>query len=174
MLIFRFGSGSAECSIRDEMVLKERNTAKSLARPAIGVVGWREYVGLPELGIPVIKAKIDTGARTSALHVEDIRVGDGDSIAFSVPYYYHGRHLVECVAPLVDSREIRSTSGSSEERLIIKTVVAIGQRHWHIEASLADRSNMGFDLILGRTALRRHGLMVDPSRSFLAGEPAYK
>jgi hypothetical protein len=162
------------CNACGAMVLKRRKSSDPSVKPATGVVGWREYVGLPELGIPVIKAKIDTGARTSALHVEDFRIAGDDNVAFSVPYYYHGRHLVECVATLLGSREIRSTSGSSEERLIIKTAVAIGQRHWHIEVSLADRSNMGFDLILGRTALRRHGLIVDPSRSFLAGEPAYK
>lgn len=155
------------------MAAKRSKSSSSLPGRATGLVGWREYVGLPELGITVIKAKIDTGARTSALHVEDARIvtDSADRVVFSVPYYYHGRHLVACVAQLVGRREIRSTTGPSEERLIIKTVLAIGRRHWHIEASLADRSNMGFDLILGRTALRRHGLIVDPSRSFLAGEP---
>lgn len=158
----------------DAMAAKRSKSSGGLPAHVIGVVGWREYVGLPELGIPVIKAKLDTGARTSALHVEDIVEDGGDHVSFSVPYFYHGRHLVACVAPLVGRRHIRATSGPSKERPIVKTVLAIGRRHWHIEVSLADRSTMGFDLILGRTALRRHGLIVDPSRSFLADEPAYE
>ena len=155
------------------------NRRKISIRPAkrpSSPIGWREYVGLPELGIPIIRAKLDTGARTSALHVENIRVvgRTGRRVAFSVPYDHDGRHLVECVARLVGKREIKNSGGLPDERFIIRTVLAIGRRHWHIEASLADRSNMEFDLILGRTALRRHGFVVDPSRSFLAGEPVHQ
>lgn len=138
-------------------------------------IGWRECVGLPELGIPAIKAKIDTGARTSALCAEDIRVIEGKvpQVAFTVPFAFCGQKRVACVAPLLGKREIRNTSGIQEERLVIKTLLVIDRRRWQIEVSLADRANMGFDFILGRTALRGHGFTVSPSRSFLAGDPIY-
>lgn len=143
---------------------------------AIRQIGWRECVGLPGLGIPAIKAKIDTGARTSALCAEDIRVIEGKQpqVAFTVPYAFCGQKRVACVAPLLGKREIKNTSGFQEERFVIKTLLVIDRRRWHIEVSLADRANMGFDFILGRTALRGHGFAVNPSRSFLAGDPIHK
>jgi hypothetical protein len=150
--------------------------ARRKKKPRTRTIGWREYVGLPELGIPMIKAKIDTGARTSALQAEKIHLIEGDvpRVAFTVRYTNHGARLVHCVAPLVERREIRNTSGSVEERFVIKTLVRIGYRRWHIEVSLAHREKMGFDLILGRTALRGHRFTVNPARSFLAREPQCK
>lgn len=138
-------------------------------------IGWREYVGLPDLGIPLIKAKIDTGARTSALCAENIRLTGGSEpkIAFRVPISFCGQTPVDCVAPLLGVREIKNTSGALQERYIIKTLLVIDKRRWHIEVSLANRENMGFDLILGRTALRGHKMLVNPARSFLAGDPVY-
>jgi hypothetical protein len=146
---------------------------KSSDRTTKTRIGWREHVAFSELGIPAIKAKCDTGALTSALHVENVRViKDGKSrVKFDVPYYHDGRKLARCVAPLLGWRKIKNTGGLPEERLIIKTMLTIGHQQSYIELSLANRANMGFDLILGRSALRSLDLMVDPSRSFLAGNP---
>jgi hypothetical protein len=136
-------------------------------------IGWREVVALPELGIRKIRAKIDTGARTSALHATQQRVIDAGGVPqaefhVSIP---GTPRTSRCRAPLVDRREIRNTSGIPEERLVIRTPLVIDGRRWSIEISLADRENMGFDLILGRTAIRRHRLVVDPGRSYLIATP---
>jgi hypothetical protein len=137
------------------------------------IIGWREYVALPDLAIDRIKAKIDTGARTTALHAEGIEEFRHEGrvwLRFLTPPY-HGPDCEPVSARVIDRREIRNTSGIPQERPIIHTRLVVGHRHWSIDVSLTDRSEMGFDLILGRTALRRHRLLVDPGHSFLAGEP---
>ena len=146
-----------------------------LDRPAVRPkeIGWREMVGLPDLDIDRIKAKIDTGARTSALHALDPRPFENAGspwIGFSIPSPTHGLPI-HCAAPVVDRRAIKNTSGIPETRPIIMTTLIIGRRRWHIEVSLSDRSEMEFDLILGRAAIRGHNLVVNPGKSFLAGPP---
>ena len=134
------------------------------------LIGWREWIGLPELGIPSLKAKVDTGARTSALHAERVEAFERAGarwVRFVVPLAGPDPHE----APLADRRAIRNTGGVPEDRYVIETLLALGGRRWRIEVSLADRTAMGFDMILGRTAVRRRRLLVDPGRSFLAGEP---
>lgn len=137
------------------------------------VIGWREIVSLPDLGIDEIKAKIDTGARTSALHAVDPSSFERDGkpwVRFMVPTAGgSAKRWIE--APVLDQRAIKNTGGVAEQRLIIRTSLLIGRHHWHIEVSLADRENMEFDLILGRTAIRRRGMVVDPGRSFALGPP---
>jgi hypothetical protein len=143
------------------------------ARSDMKQIGWREWIGLPELGIGTIKAKIDTGARTSALHAVELQPFDRDGvkwISFHVPRPTV-KQTERCETMIVDEREIKNTSGIPSLRYVVATTLILGQRHWHIELSLADRDKMEFDVILGRTAIRRHGLMVDPGRSFLAGPP---
>ena len=137
-------------------------------------IGWREWIGLPALGINAIRAKIDTGARTTALHAEDIVRTEHDDgthwLAFTVPAGDgHGTLRVE--APMVEEREVRNTSGVPDARPVIRTTLSIDRRRWLIEVTLADRTEMGFDIILGRTAIRRRGLVVDPGRSFLLRTP---
>ncbi len=137
------------------------------------VVGWREWVGLPELGITSLKAKIDTGARTTALHAVDLRPFEQDSvkwIEFRVPLAGLPK-ADRCRTPILDEREIKNTSGVPERRYVIETMLVLGNRHWHIELALSDRENMEFETIIGRTAIRRHALLVDPGRSFLSGPP---
>jgi len=137
------------------------------------VIGWREQVALPELDIRQIKAKVDTGARTTALHAEQIELFDCDGkpwVRFLVPPY-HGPDCHPVAAPVLDERQIKNTSGIPAARYVIHTTLVIGHYHWGIEVSLADRTEMGFDLILGRTAIRAHRLLVDPGRSFLMGSP---
>ncbi len=147
-----------------------------IIRPARGPIeiGWRELVGLPDIGIAALKAKIDTGARTSALHAVDLETfthAGVQWVSFHVPLadkFGGKRHT----SPIVDQRRIKNTSGVQESRYIIETTLVLGRKHWKIEVSLANRQKMELDLILGRTAVRRRRLLVDPGRSFLAGRPA--
>ena len=136
-------------------------------------IGWREWIGLPDLGISAIKAKIDTGARTSALHAFKLQPFERDGVRWiSFQVLHSGTQRTErCEAIIVDEREIKNTSGISSRRYVVATTLVLGHRRWHIELSLADREKMEFDVILGRTAIRRHGLLVDPGRSFLVGPP---
>lgn len=148
---------------------------KKSRRPRKGseVIGWREMVALPELGISGMRAKIDTGARTSALHAEDQEEFERDGrkwVRFRVPgSRYHRDFRIE--TEVADEREIKNTSGIPERRLIVETLVVLGAHHWHVEVSLANRENMGFDMILGRTAVRRRNILVNPGKSFVAGDP---
>lgn len=137
------------------------------------IIGWRERIALPQLGIGTVTAKIDTGARTSALHARHIVEFERDGapwVRFHIPHASGVRaHDVE--APLITTRAIKNTSGVPDDRYIIETRLRLGRRTWTIEVSLADRANMKLPIILGRTAIRRHGIVVDAGRSFLAGAP---
>ncbi len=140
-----------------------------------GVIGWREWCALPALGIGAIKAKIDTGARTSALHAFDISVSVGDDgvelAHFSVQPAQRRRRsaesVVRCVAPIIDRRMVTNSGGHASKRLVIRTPVAIGDATWSIELTLANRDAMGFRMLLGRTGVRGR-FLVDPGRSYAA------
>lgn len=136
-------------------------------------LGWREWVSLPELGIDQIKAKVDTGARTSALHAFEIR-----------PYSEHGRDRVEflihplqkdsdtvvtCTANVIDQRVVTDSGGHREERYVIETALSIGNHSWPIEATLSCRDTMLFRMLLGRTAIKNRA-QVNPARSYLVGK----
>ena len=135
------------------------------------VVGWREMVSLPELGVTAIKAKVDTGARTSAIHATRVRheTREGeDWVRFLIHTEQRGHGAtVEAFAPLLETRRVRSSNGESQERPVILTTVTLGEREWPIEITLTARAQMGFRMLLGRTALKGHAL-VDPGRSFVA------
>ena len=138
------------------------------------VVGWREWLALPQLGIPAIKAKIDTGARTSSLHARNIEpfVGaDGQEwVRFSLrPDLRHPEHVVDCEAPASEHRQVRSSSGHPEDRYFIITKVSVGGIEWDIEMSLTSRDKMKFRMLLGREALRGRCL-VEPNTSYLTGK----
>lgn len=143
-------------------------TRKRAVKP---VLGWREWVALPELGIDAIKAKIDTGARTSALHAYRISPFEEHGrrrVRFAVhPVQRHRLPEVQCVADVVDERMVTSSSGHRERRVVIRTPLAVGGRTWPIEITLTDRDEMSFRMLLGRQALRRH-VLIDPGRSFRA------
>lgn len=140
-------------------------------------IGWREWVGLPDLGVTAIKAKVDTGARTSALHVTDLARFDRDGrpwVRFRVhPLQRSDEPAVEAEAALVERRPVRSSSGHTEHRLVIRTTMTIGPASWPIEVTLTRRDAMGFRMLLGRQAVRSR-VLVDPGRSFLTrgGPPA--
>ncbi|MDZ4272030.1 MAG: RimK/LysX family protein [Erythrobacter sp.] len=130
------------------------------------VVGWRELVSLPELGLNDIPAKIDTGARTSSLQaiVMDDFLRDGERfVRFAVDW---GGVRHQCEAVHVDIRGITSSNGDRQERFVIKTPLTIGNLTFRAEISLADRSQMQFPMLIGRTALRRR-MVVDSGHSWL-------
>jgi hypothetical protein len=136
-------------------------------------IGWREWVALPDIGIDRIKAKVDTGARTSALHafsVEAFEENGRRMIRFGVHPKQRNTELeVWSVAPVKDVRIVRDSGGHEEERFVIETRVIVGTLEKPIEVTLTARDNMGFRMLLGRTALKPH-FVVDPARSYLAGK----
>lgn len=137
------------------------------------IIGWRETVALPDYGIASLAAKIDTGARTSALHAVDQRIFEKDHqiwVRFTIPIPSRKRGI-RIEAPVVDERDIKNTGGIPERRIVVRTALVLGSHHWQIDVSLANREKMEFDLILGRTAIRARGMLVNPRRSFLLGEP---
>jgi hypothetical protein len=134
------------------------------------VIGWREWVGLPDLGIDTIKAKIDTGARTSALHAYRIKRFERDGQTF-VRFYVHPvqrrkRPEVQCEAPLIGERVVTSSNGEPEHRYVIRTRLKVGRTIWPIEITLTNRDVMSFRMLLGRQAIKRR-LVVDAGRSYL-------
>jgi hypothetical protein len=138
------------------------------------IVGWREWLSLPDLGIAAIKAKVDTGARSSAIHaysVEVVTEGEQEFAIFQVhPYQDDISNSVTCRAPIVDRRIVRDSGGHEEERLFISTSVAFMGKIWEAEFSLTNRENMAFRMLLGRTSIIGGGLVVDPALSFTQGE----
>jgi hypothetical protein len=134
------------------------------------VVGWREWLHLPEFGVRMIKAKIDTGARTSSLHAFDIEYvtrGSKRMVRFKIhPKQRTARGEVEVLAPLLEERKIRSSNGVEEIRPVVWTLVDIGGESWPIELTLTRRDLMGFRMLVGRQGIRGHAI-VDPGRSFL-------
>lgn len=140
------------------------------------VVGWREWVALPDLAIGLLAAKIDTGARTSALHAVDLepfRRGGARWVRFRVPEEqapYDGARPLHAV-PVRDVREVRSSIGEAERRYVIATTLRLAARHFQVEVTLSDRSEMEYPMLIGRSALRTARLLVHPSRSFLQGRP---
>ncbi|GAA3738622.1 RimK/LysX family protein [Leifsonia bigeumensis] len=133
-------------------------------------MGWREWVSLPGIGVPWIKAKLDTGARSSALHAFDIEESaDGERVRFKVrPWQRSVEDAVEVECPVHDRRMVRSSSGHSEARIVVLVEVGISGRTVLAETTLSNRDQMGFRMLIGREALRQ-GFLVNPRKSFLAG-----
>lgn len=136
--------------------------------------GWREWVGLPEAGIDWVKAKIDTGAQTSALHASDVSEfsrGGADWVRFTVhPWQDNDLDAVVVERPVHDRRTVRSSSGHSEDRLVVLMDVALCGRTIPAEITLTSRDEMVFRMLIGREALRQ-GYLVDPAASYLGGRP---
>lgn len=138
-------------------------------------IGWREWLGLPELGIERIKAKVDTGARSSCLHAFDLEL-DEDGLAPVIHFSVHtiqrnAKTVVRCSALLHEYRVVRSSNGQRERRPIIHTTVRLCGASWPIDLTLSSRDQMGFRMLLGRQAIRR-AFLVDPGRSYRCRELA--
>ena len=151
-------------------MIKSRTKGKSSENKQLVVIGWRERLCLPELGISQIKAKIDTGARSSALHafdVETFKVDEKMMVRFKVhPYQRDTHRTVIAQAPLLEQRQVRSSSGQAQLRPVIQTTVELNGESWVIELTLTNRDVMGFRMLLGRQAVRRR-FLVDAGKSFL-------
>ena len=141
------------------------------------IIGWREWVSLPELGIAHIKAKIDTGARSSCLHAFEIEPFKRESqwmVRFDVhPVQRRDDICVRCEAEIHDVRHVRSSSGEVSERFVILTLVHWMGETWPVELTLANRSEMGFRMLVGREAIRNR-MIVDPGRSYFGGRRSKK
>jgi len=135
-------------------------------------IGWREWMVLPDLGIPAVKAKIDTGARTSALHayfLEPFEENGKKKVRFRIhPLQRRGDIELTCVADVIDQRMVSDSGGHREMRYVIRTRIIVGNTEIDAEITLTDRDTMQFRMLLGRTALADR-FLVDPDLSYLAG-----
>ena len=137
------------------------------------IIGWREWLSFPDLGVPGIKAKIDTGARSSALHTHDFEVFEQGGIEM-VRFHLHPLKasedvLLTCEAPVSEYKEVRDSGGHEERRPFILTTVRIGRIEWKISLSLTNRENMKFRMLLGREAVAGR-FVVNPGANYLIGK----
>lgn len=144
------------------------------------ILGWREWVALPNLGIPAIKTKLDTGAKTSTLHAHEIQTFQQNNeawVRFSLHPIQHYPHLIlQCSAAIFDQRIIKNSGGHHELRYVIKSLVSIGEYAWPIEITLTNRTTMRFRMLLGRSALQGNNpsILIQPQASYLGGKKYIK
>ena len=139
------------------------------------VAGWREWVALPDLDVPWVKAKLDTGARSSAIHAYEIEEFERDGASYASfeihPWQRSDLDSIRVELPLIDRRVIRSSTGHEEERLVVATVIRVVGLELTAELTLTNRDEMGFRMLVGREAMRG-ALLIDPGRSYLGGRPS--
>jgi hypothetical protein len=154
----------------------QRNHKKSIKKKEKPRIGWKEWCALPELNIKEIKAKIDTGACTSALHAQVLSIseyGGEQFIRFRVFPHQSDRYAPKvCKAKLVAKRYVMSSNGQKERRYVIKTRVTVGKTSFLTEITLTDRSPLRFRMLLGRLALRKN-FLIDPAKSHIQGRPLF-
>ena len=146
-------------------------------KESMRVIGWREWVGLPDLGIRYIKAKVDTGARSSALHAFDLETFDRDGepwVSFAVhPVQRKTDRCKRLESRVLENRSVRSSRGATSLRPVIVTNVMLLGVIWSVELTLANRDQMGFRMLLGRQAFRER-FLVDAAHSYYGGKPRRK
>jgi hypothetical protein len=156
--------------------LAEDTTLKNKLQPQneLLVAGWREWVSLPGLGIDAIKAKMDTGARTSCLHafeVEKFKKGKESWVRFLMhPHQHDTDTVVQCEAQVLDYRKVTDSGGHTELRYVVRTVVDFAGHSWPAEVTLTNRDNMKFRMLVGRTAMSDK-MVINPSLSYQFGLP---
>jgi len=140
------------------------------------LVGWREWASLPMLNTPLIKVKIDTGAKTSALHAYDLEIVEINNkkyAKFVIHPLQNNDNITRCaVAEIIDSRIVRSSNGHKEERVVIRSPIKIGLDHWDIDITLTKRDIMRYRMLLGREAMK--SLLVNPGKSYCQGKVSSK
>ena len=147
-------------------------TTSHCATSGLAAIGWREWLSLPHLGIPHLKAKVDTGARTSALHacyVEPFRAKGVQMVRFGIhPLQRRTDSIIECIAPVLDRRNVTDSGGHLEMRYVIETQATLGDVTWPVELTLTNRDSMRFRMLLGRLAMEDRFVVI-PSASYLLG-----
>lgn len=143
--------------------------AKKTMSASITIVGWKEWCSLPDLGIPIIKAKIDTGARTSSLHtthMEHFKQNQKDYVKFMLyPLQKNTAIQKLCQAEVIDLRHIKNSGGHIEERAVIRTHLQLGSNQWPIEITLTNRNSMRFRMLLGRQAFKSN-ICINPNKPY--------
>lgn len=150
--------------------------AKKNTKQKRPILGWSEWIGLPELGIDKILAKVDTGARTSALHafrVEPFTEKGIKKVSFDIHPVFHSPEIISCICVLHDVRMVTDSGGHREQRYVIKTPFKVNNKIWPIEITLTNRDTMSFRMLLGRTALARR-FYVDPSKKNILTEDLFE
>lgn len=138
------------------------------------IIGRLESIALPELAIENLQVRVDTGAKTSSLHVDNIEkiIKDGKPhVKFDIhPDAHHVESIIPCSAPISDIRSIKSSNGRSEQRYVIETPIRLGNETWPVEITLTDRSDMSYLMLFGREAIGKR-FLVDPSKVFISSQP---
>ena len=170
-MLYDFGARDRMASFMDKI---REATSVSKGASASAVAGWREWVALPDLDVEWMKAKVDTGARSSALHAYDVSVVDRDGLehaSFEIhPWQRSDLDARRVELPIIDRRTVRSSTGHEEERLVVRTTLRIVGLDVDAELTLTNRDEMGFRMLVGREALRG-SVLVDPGRSYLGPRP---
>ena len=138
------------------------------------IIGWKEWFNLDCIALPAIKGKIDTGAKTSALHafnIETFYIEDVEYVRFDIHPLQKNKRLVRsCISRVIDRRMVSDSSGKKEKRIVIKSDLKIGDKKIRIELTLTNRDNMSFRMLLGREAIKQAKMIVDISKSFVQGK----
>jgi len=164
--------GANKLGVKMSAAPKSRSPNFNTKPSTLKVVGWREWVAFPDFGGPSVRAKVDTGARTSAIHARNIKISkeDGREIAdFDIyPHQRDAQTVLHCRAPIIARRRIRNSGGAIQDRVIVRTPIRIGEDVFDIDLSLTRRDRMGYRMLLGRRALKNR-YVVDSGRSYVQG-----